>query len=254
MNKHSLTLAYGGLMAALTFISTSILAFPVAFTNGYIHLGDGFVLSCGVVLGKKYGALAAGIGSALADIYLGYASWAIPTFIIKASMAYLVGYIYEDLTNKGKLYRLVSAFTLLWVGFIVIISRIISNGHNVVASSKLLLADGLISDLSELEPRTSFTTTALIAALIIIPILYLAIYLLVRNNDANAAFLNKFIAFLIAGTMMIILYYATYGLMYGNWTVPIFSVPSNLIQYIVGIIIATSLLPITLRFKEQLAN
>ena len=103
MNKNILHLTYSGLMAALTFISTSILAFPVAFTNGYIHLGDGFVMSCGVILGKRNGALAAGIGSALADIYLGYASWALPTFIIKALMAYLVGYIYEDLTNKGKI-------------------------------------------------------------------------------------------------------------------------------------------------------
>ena len=103
MNKSILQLTYSGLMAALTFVSTSILAFPVAFTNGYIHLGDGFVMSCGVILGKRNGALAAGIGSALADIYLGYASWALPTFIIKALMAYLVGYIYEDLTNKGKI-------------------------------------------------------------------------------------------------------------------------------------------------------
>lgn len=241
-------------MAALTFISTSILAFPIAFTNGYIHLGDGLVLSCGVVLGKKYGALAAGIGSALADIYLGYASWALPTFIIKATMAYLVGYIYEDLTNKGKVYRLVGGFTLLWVAFMAIIARIIANAQNVVASSETLMADGLVANLADLEPRTSFTTTALIAALIIIPALYLTIYLIVKDSEKNAAFLNKLIAFLTAGTIMIVLYYATYGIMYGNWTVPIFSVPSNLIQYIIGIIIATALLPITLRFKWQLAT
>ena len=241
-------------MAALTFISTSILAFPIAFTNGYIHLGDGFVLSCGVVLGKKYGALAAGIGSALADIYLGYASWALPTFIIKASMAYLVGYIYEDLTNKGKVYRLVGGFTALWVGFMAIIARIIASTQNVAASSEVLLADGLITDLADLGPRTSFTTTALVAALIIIPAIYLTIYLMVKDNNENTAFLNKLIAFLTAGTIMIVLYYATYGIMYGNWTVPIFSVPSNLIQYILGIIIATALLPITLRVKGQLAT
>ncbi len=254
MDKQILRLTYAGLMAALTFISTSILAFPIAFTNGYIHLGDGFVLSCGVVLGKKYGALAAGIGSALADIYLGYASWALPTFIIKALMAYLVGYIYEDLTNKGKVYKLVSAFSLLWVGFILIIRSIIRTGQNVADSSEILMSDGLITDINELSARTSFTSSALVLAIILIPVTCIAILLLIRNNDRLTASLNKIITFLTAGTIMIVLYYATYGIMYGNWTVPVFSVPSNLIQYILGIVIATSLLPLTLRFKKQLAE
>lgn len=254
MNKDILKLTYSGLMAALTFISTSILAFPIAFTNGYIHLGDGFVLSCGVVLGKRNGALAAGIGSALADIYLGYASWALPTFIIKALMAYMVGYIYEDITNKGKVYRLVGVFSLLWVGFMLAIGRVIGINENVLNSSEFLLEDGLIADMSELSARTSFTANALIIGIILIPLLYLAIFLMVRNNEQLAAKLNKLITFLTAGTIMIILYYATYGIMYGNWTVPVFSVPSNLIQYILGIVIATALLPLTLRFKNQLAE
>lgn len=254
MNNKLLKLVYGGLMAALTFISTSILAFPIAFTNGYIHLGDGLVLSCGVVLGKKYGALAAGIGSALADIYLGYASWALPTFIIKALMAYVVGYIYEDLTNHGKIYRLVGIFGLLWISFIAIIGSFISRNSAVTASSSALIDDGIIASLSDLGPRTSFTSTALIISVITIPCIYLFIYLVVRKNDQIAIFLNKLVAFLTAGTIMIVLYYATYGLMYGNWTVPVFSIPSNMIQYILGIIIATVLLPVTSRFKGQLIS
>jgi uncharacterized membrane protein len=239
-------------MAALTFISTSILAFPVAFTNGYIHLGDGFVMSCGVILGKRNGALAAGIGSALADIYLGYASWALPTFIIKALMAYLVGYIYEDLTNKGKIYKLITAFSVIWISFMLIVGKIISTHTNVANSSEALLTDGLITDIAELGSRTNFTTNAIIIGFITLPVIYFIIYFLVKNNDDLAIFLNKFITFLTAGTLTIILYYISASIMYGNWTVPIFSVPSNLLQYIVGIIIATALLPLTTRVQRQL--
>ena len=254
MNKNILKLSYAGLMAALTFISTSILAFPIAFTNGYIHLGDGFVLSCGVVLGKRNGALAAGIGSALADIYLGYASWALPTFIIKALMAYLVGWLFEDLTNKGKVYRMMTAFTAMWFGFIAIIGSILNNSGSVYASTDMLIADGLIAETAELGERTTFTATILIAAAIILPLILLGIYLYTRNNEARTVALNKFATFLTAGTIMIFLYYATYGIMYGNWTVPVFSVPSNLVQYILGIIIATSLMPLMTKFRKQLAD
>ncbi len=77
--------------------------------------------------------------------------------------------------------------------------------------------------------------------------IYLIIYFLVKKNDDLAIFLNKFITFLTAGTLTIILYYISASIMYGNWTVPIFSVPSNLLQYILGIVIATALLPLTTR-------
>lgn len=252
MNTKVLQLTYSGLMAALTFISTSILAFPVAFTNGYIHLGDGFVMSCGVILGKRNGALAAGIGSALADIYLGYASWAVPTFIIKALMAYLVGYIYEDLTNKGKIYKLITGFSVLWISFVLIIGKIIGTHTNVSASSEALLTDGIIANHSELGARTNFTSNALIISIIVIPLIYLLIYLIIKKNQNLAVFLIKLITFLTAGTLTVILYYIAASIMYGNWTVPIFSVPSNLLQYIIGIVIATALLPLTTRIKRQL--
>lgn len=82
------------LMAALTCIATMIIKFPTP-TMGYIHLGDGFVLMCGVLLGPWAGALAAGIGSMFADIFSGYASWAIATLLIKALTAMIAGLIFH---------------------------------------------------------------------------------------------------------------------------------------------------------------
>lgn len=82
------------LMTALTCIATMIIKFPTP-TMGYIHLGDGFVLMCGVLLGPWAGALAAGIGSMFADIFSGYASWAIATLLIKALTAMTAGLIFH---------------------------------------------------------------------------------------------------------------------------------------------------------------
>ena len=73
--KNTKKLVIGALMAALTCIATMIIKIPTP-TLGYIHLGDGLVLLCGIVLGPLGGALSAGIGSMFADIFSGYASWA----------------------------------------------------------------------------------------------------------------------------------------------------------------------------------
>ena len=66
--KSTKNLVMGALMAALTCIATMIIKIPTP-TLGYIHLGDGLVLLCGIVLGPLGGALSAGIGSMFADIF-----------------------------------------------------------------------------------------------------------------------------------------------------------------------------------------
>lgn len=89
-------LTAAALLAAMTCIATMIIKIPTP-TMGYIHLGDGFVLLCGILLGPAQGALAAGIGSMLSDILSGYASYAIPTLVIKALTALVAGALFRSL-------------------------------------------------------------------------------------------------------------------------------------------------------------
>ena len=56
------------LFAALTFAATMAVRIPTPGTSGYIHPGDALVILSGVILGPSSGFLAAGIGSALADL------------------------------------------------------------------------------------------------------------------------------------------------------------------------------------------
>ena len=69
---------------------------------GYVNLGDCFVLLSGWVLGPVYGALAAGIGSAIADLSAGYVAYAPATFVIKALMAVAAYYIGVKLAKSEK--------------------------------------------------------------------------------------------------------------------------------------------------------
>lgn len=63
------------LLAALTCVATMIIQIPSPM-NGYVNLGDCFVLLSGWLLGPWLGFAAGGIGSMLADIFTGYAHYA----------------------------------------------------------------------------------------------------------------------------------------------------------------------------------
>ena len=83
------------LFMALTCVATMIIKIPTPGTGGYVHLGDAFVILSGILLGPVYGAIAGGIGSALADLLGGYFIYVSITLIVKAAMAAGVGLIYH---------------------------------------------------------------------------------------------------------------------------------------------------------------
>ena len=79
-------LALTGLFAALTMLLTLVHIPIPGGAGGYIHLGDAVIFAACIIIGWR-AVPAAAVGSALADLILGY-MWYVPaTFIIKAVMA-----------------------------------------------------------------------------------------------------------------------------------------------------------------------
>ena len=92
-----------GLMMAMIVVATMILVIPNPFTTGYIHLGDAMIFLSVLILGWKHGAVASGVGSALADILVGYAIWAPWTLVIKGIMGAVMGlFILKAMHKPGK--------------------------------------------------------------------------------------------------------------------------------------------------------
>lgn len=113
-------LAVSALLTAIVCVATFVVKIPSPATNGYFNLGDCFVLLSGWLLGPVYGALAAGLGSALADILSGYAQYALPTFVIKALMAVTAFFIVKALNKKpliGKIIGGIAAETVMVLGY-----------------------------------------------------------------------------------------------------------------------------------------
>ena len=92
-------IAVAALLAALTCVATMVIKIPSPM-KGYLNLGDCVVLTAGWMLSPVYGFLAAGLGSALADLFSGYVVYAPATFLIKGLMALVAWFVYKALCNK----------------------------------------------------------------------------------------------------------------------------------------------------------
>ena len=86
MKNKTRLIVLSALFAALACVATMVIRIPSPF-KGYLNLGDSVVLLSGWLLPPVYGALAAGLGSALADLFSGYVTYAPATFVIKALLA-----------------------------------------------------------------------------------------------------------------------------------------------------------------------
>lgn len=103
MHSKTKKIVITALMAAMVCVATMIIKIPSPM-KGYLNIGDCIVLLCGWLLSGGYGFIAAGIGSAFADIFSGYIVYAPATFLIKGSMA-AIAFVCFKLMNKyvGKL-------------------------------------------------------------------------------------------------------------------------------------------------------
>ncbi len=131
------------LFASLCCVATMVIQIPTP-TGGFLNLGDAVVVLSAFFLGPVYGTLAAGLGSALADIFAGYAQYAPATFIIKALMAlcvWFVLHIFRKITDKKPnlsiLFTALGALlaeTLMVMGYLLFEAVILQYGAGAFAS------------------------------------------------------------------------------------------------------------------------
>lgn len=103
--SHTKRIVLTALFTAIITVCTMVIQIPSP-VSGYVNLGDVFVLFSAFTLGPIYGALAAGLGSALADVLTGYVIYAPGTLIIKAGMAVAAYFVFIGIKGviKGRKY------------------------------------------------------------------------------------------------------------------------------------------------------
>ena len=104
------------MFTAAIAVTTAYVSIPTGL-GGYIHIGDGIIFM-GVMLLGPAGAIAAGLGSALADALGGYWIFVPATFVIKAAMGLIVGLFYR---RKGGTFSYIMNIVLFIVAEMVMV-------------------------------------------------------------------------------------------------------------------------------------
>lgn len=228
------------LMTALITVVTIIIPIPVPFTNGYIHLGDSMIFLAVIILGWKNGALAAAVGSTFADLLLGFVYWAPWTFVIKGGMALILGLIIFQ-SGKSKLRFTVTSSIIIafWLVFNYIVQAIIKYEHNRDVST--LVEGAGVSSASEFGDFLSSIESWLMAGSLAIPLLLIIIVVIFTRSKKKSMPLSQILGMSGSGIFMVFGYYVAGGLIYGNFAISAFSVPFNILQFVVGFVLATAI-------------
>lgn len=141
MKKNFKLQMIAALFAALTCVATMSVRIPTPATGGYIHPGDALVILCGVYLGPLFGFLAAGIGSAFADLLGGYFIYIPITFVIKGLVALCSGLVYHAF-SKGKWSR---QMTCVLIGGLI--DTVLVAGGYLICESILYEVSGSLASI-----------------------------------------------------------------------------------------------------------
>ena len=139
-NNKMVLLTSTAVMTALVCVMTMVIKIPSP-TKGYLNLGDCSVLLAGWLLGPLYGAFAAGVGSAFADLISGYFIFVPGTLIIKGLMAVAIAVIPRIISGKRHILPRVS-----WITASIIAEAIMVFGYYLF--SALFIGEGFIASLA----------------------------------------------------------------------------------------------------------
>lgn len=89
----TMQLSMTAVFTALVFVATTVFSVYVPQTRGFFNIGETMVFTAALLLGPIIGAFAGGVGSMLADVFLGFWYYAPATLVIKASEGALVGFL-----------------------------------------------------------------------------------------------------------------------------------------------------------------
>jgi len=91
LHSKPIKIALSAIFTALVFVATVVFSSYVPQTTGFFNIGETMVYTTAILFGSLVGAFAGGIGSMLADLFLGYPHYALATLIIKGCEGGIVG-------------------------------------------------------------------------------------------------------------------------------------------------------------------
>lgn len=141
IKSRTLKIVITAVMTALTTVITAYVSIPNG-VGGNINIGDSIIFISAALLGALPATFVGGIGSMIADLISGYASFAPFTLVVKGIeglVAGLIAYHAFNLESKNKVSGIIRA--LLTVGGIILSALVMVFGYFLTS---LILNNGMI--------------------------------------------------------------------------------------------------------------
>jgi len=231
--KLSLTVGFLATFTALVFVATSVIVVETPATKGFFNLGETMIYAAALLGGYYVGMIAGGLGSSLADMYLGYPHYAPGTLIIKGLEGFIVGFLALKLKQLNiKQWRL---FTLIAAA--LALTLITGLGYSYYRGETHLYFAGMEFTFS--IPATLWIVLGLLFA---IAFVYLGF-----KVDPNVG--GEVIAIIVGGLEMVLGYFIYQVAVLGYMpSVAALEIPVNLGQATIGLLVA---LPLTRTVKAM---
>ncbi|MEM0383668.1 MAG: ECF transporter S component [Candidatus Caldarchaeum sp.] len=219
----SMTVVFTALVAAATMVLS--IYFPL--TRGYFNLGETMVYLSALLGGPFVGAFAGGVGSALADIILGYQAFAPGTLLIKAAEGAIAAILYRRLRKLAMPQAAVLSAMVVGLYFIILV----------------MVGVYLMSGAVEIVvyPGQTFELLVLPSTWVVLALLGSAVpaYYVFRKKEAEAWLV---ISLLAAGLVMVLGYFLYESLAVATGLlpdiIPVAEIPLNIGQVVVGSAVA----------------
>ena len=137
------------MLAAIVCVATMAVRIPSPM-DGYMNLGDAFVLISGFVLGPIYGGIAGGLGSCIADL-IGYPIYAPGTFVIKFLMSMCAGIAFKKSNSfVSQLVGSVISEVIMIVGYFLYAALLMGKSWSAALSIPGNIAQGVVGIVAAL--------------------------------------------------------------------------------------------------------
>ena len=222
MNIDVKTISLSAVFTVIIFIFTVFFTIATPATRGFFNIGETGVYIAAIVGGPIVGAIAGGLGSALADLFLGYGHYAPGTLIIKGIEGFITGYIFLILKKISKKTRTIlglgaAIFTVVFLGYLG------RNGIDII----------LTIGNTTLTSHIPFWIVLAIALLLAFGLIYASV---LGGETSLMVF-----ACLLGGIEMVLGYFLYEAFVLGFGLIAIAEIPINIGQTVIGTSIAVPL-------------
>ncbi len=231
------TVVRTAIYTVLVFAATAMLAVETPATGGYFNLGEAAIYSIAAFAPPLVTAIAAGVGSALSDLALGYGIFAPATLVIKFCEGYVVSKLISIVRGRGSTplwLRIASPLVGAGIASVVAFLSLGGGGLGISLGLTPIKVAGVEIDLPTLSVQLPPVVWAVIAALIVG---------LALATTLTSRFLPYVVCMAVGGMIMVTGYFLYEYFVSNPLTgrppiAAVFEVPVNVGQFAAGIVIA----------------